>query len=261
MRFLSLTLVFLFLGVYAWTQPLRRSYLGAVAQSALQLEYYADSNQVLYGYVQANWAGEGRDRVSNTSWSRWEASLRYERWFSDHWAVGGRYTSTRISNERINEWEGYGLHSGHIGERWFLVKSLHLSRLLYGISDRDDDWKVAGMAYLGRRFSLGEQDFQLGLRYDLAKVWPTLGDARRVSETRLTLQADVPLGRHWMLGLFAQRHTQYFFGLAQQRYNADGELIESVPYHRLNRVNPIYGLRVRYLMQKSQARRALPWTF
>lgn len=244
-------------------QPLRRDRTPLLLQTGVSIEQYTDSTHILTLSGYSNWTQEASRQIPNTAWSQWGILARYEHWLSNHWAIGGQYTSDQISQSRQNTWAGYGMHTGVIGKdrSWFFIKKLVIGRTSYVNSNRDNQWQAVGYAYLGKRVALRERAVQLGVSYQVQKLWPTISDSRRLSASSLKVRADMPFGNKIMASVFAQWDTQYFFALAQDRYNADGELIESVPYHKLNRISPFVGVQVRYILRKEQAGHFMPLIF
>jgi hypothetical protein len=226
----------------AQAQPLFRQRLPSANQAQAGLAYFADSAWVL--------AGAGTYRSSEAG-GQWRFQAQYERWWGQHWALGLLAETSRMP-QPYRELGGYARHRGLVGERLVWTKDAAVSFWSYP-ANGNKGWRWELRSYLGWPFRWQNARWMAGIGFDAGRQLPPVGTPRRLSYSRLSLRLDAQLGERFVLQGLLQQETRYFFGLAQERYDADGNLIESIPFHRLNQTQLWAGIGLRWLLHPKQA--------
>lgn len=242
-------------------QPVYKNNLPLDIGFRAQPELYLEGSQRLFASIELRFRQENTTRIGDGPLGSTEFRMGYEKWLRGVWGIGGAFQRQRLPNEQINIWQGYGIHNGKIGEQWIFVKQFQVNYYNYRISLRDANFLLEGKAYLGRRVEVLNRPWQLGLSYTVMKNTNTPEESRRFSQTDLVFQVDFPVGKRVVCKVFFNKNSQYYFGLAQERYDAAGNLIGSIPYHKLNRITPTIGLSCRFLLNGNLADKRLPFVF
>ena len=252
----------LFFNIEVYGQPTEKSKVETPLRLGYEFNYFLSGSS--YFFVRGNYdrGDETFGLLGNSPFSERNLGLGYERFLREKWQVGVWYRRFKgaVAGRR-NYYQGYVRHNGTIGSLLF-VKSFSLT-LLSEVDnttfDNGNNVEFGLSAYLGKRYQLGKFKMQTGLQYEAIKWHEPVGDARRINETRMSFRHQIKLKDSWLVELFAQRQTQYFFAEESTRFNSAGQIIEFKPYRKLNLFKPIYGISVRVMLNASEADKALPF--
>ena len=184
--------------------------------------------------------------------------LGYEHRFSDHWVSGlsGRYTFDADNDNKMLQF--YLQHTGKIGSVNFL------KRLTYDYMKPefgDSRGRTRLRAGLEKDFTVGKSllrphiSYELFLYNDFQKDNETLIEERTVDRTRLRLAVSYKVSSFLWLTPYFTKQTDYFNVLATYtgEFDADGNPIVKDEGGKLNRIDPIIGLDIRFILGDNAA--------
>lgn len=188
-----------------------------------------------------------------SNFERVELTLGYEHAFSESWRAGAlyRYAMEDIPKSRFAT--GYVRHLGNVKGLFFNKQAM----FEYVNQDQRDPFgRFRLLAELGKRLPVGERYLTPSASYELF-VHKEFGqpasdrDARTIDRTRLRLDLTYELTEKFRLTPYFIRQTDYYFVEIGPKYDEEDVLIEPGYTTKRNRVAPIFGLELKYTINRT----------
>lgn len=195
-----------------------------------------------------------RESGIGSNFERVELSLGYEQTLSDHWRGGA---ILRYAAEDYPKTLFYTLFLRHNGQ----VKGLYFNKqLLFEYVDQEDYDSFGRFrlsAELGKRLPLGSKfitpsiNYEAMLRSNLGKTYEGRTEERTIDRTRLRLSLNYEVTEKLRVNPYFMRQTDYYYVLVPPVYNEQGQLQEDGYTTKRNRITPVVGLELKYMINRT----------
>ena len=188
--------------------------------------------------------------------------LGYDQKLTEHWraALSARYTFDARNDNQI--YLAYLQHNGKIGKTDFIKR---LSYDIMNFKEGESRGRLRPRFSLERNVDLGRHKLRPGISYELFfynNFNPDQAEvaARTVDRSRLRISLSYKVSPHFWVTPYFMKQTEYYNVLPtyMNELDADGNLvldpdgnpvlIEKDPGGKRNRIEPIFGLDLRFLL-------------
>src|SRR5688572_6170192 len=187
--------------------------------------------------------------------------LGYDQKLTEHWRAGvsARYTIDPNIDNQI--YQAALQHNGKIGETDF-IKRLAFDLIRFEEGEGMD--RIRPMAALERNFKVVDRNLRPHLSYELFfynGFREELTETRTVDRTRLRIAAGFQASKYFWVTPYFLKQTEYYNALTTytDEIDADGNQVVKEQGGKRNRVEPIFGLELRFLLPgKNVSKNTIP---
>lgn len=223
----------------------------------LQLSYGLGENGLLF--LQNQYRINTDERYNDlrpsgvfSNFERVELTLGYEHTLTEHWRAGALFRYAMEDIPKSSFTTAFVRHTGNL-KSLFFNKQLMLE---YVNQERRDPFgRFRLMAELGKRMPVGERFFTPSISYELFVV-KELGvqvadwDKRTIDRSRLRLDFTYEATEKLRIAPYFMRQTDYRFLQVSPKYDENNVLIEEGYTTKSNRIAPVWGLEIRYSLNR-----------